>query len=150
MQNIQKERKKESCITKSLKQNRKGLPGTEEKQKKKEILFLQQYQMPKEQEQKGQESYENYKQSKLNQLHVYSRSPCESCINLVTSLFSLLGCCTAALAEVIFGNKVGEGRWLGKLQDIQEEKHMRILNRTHKNFPPPIFFFFFFGNIPLF
>lgn len=55
----------------------------------------------------------------------------EICINLVTSLLHLLRCCTAALAEVIFGNKVGEGRWLGKLQDIQEEKHMTTLSRTH-------------------
>lgn len=31
--------------------------------------------MPKEEEQKGQESYKNYKQGKLNQSHVYSRSP---------------------------------------------------------------------------
>lgn len=55
----------------------------------------------------------------------------EICINLVTSLFCLLVCCTAALAEVIFGNTVGEGRWLGKLQDIQEDKYTRTLSRTH-------------------
>jgi len=55
----------------------------------------------------------------------------EICINLVTSLFCLFGCCTEALAEVTFGKMVGEGRWLGKLQDIQEEKHMRTLSRTH-------------------
>lgn len=34
--------------------------------------------------------------------------------------------------QVIFGSKVGEGRRLRKQEDIQEEKHMRTLSRTHQ------------------
>jgi len=50
--------------------------------------------------------------------------------NLVTSLFCLLVCCMAAVAEVIFANTEGEGRWLGKLHETQEDKYMRTLSRT--------------------
>lgn len=34
--------------------------------------------------------------------------------------------------QVIFGSKVGEGIWLRKQEDTQEEKHMRTLSRTHQ------------------
>lgn len=42
--------------------------------------------------------------------------------------------------QVIFGSKVGEG--IRKQEDIQEEKHMRTLSRTHQQ--ETVFFFFFF------
>lgn len=42
--------------------------------------------------------------------------------------------------QVIFGSKVGEGIWLRKQEDIQEEEHMRILSSIHKQ--ETAFFFF--------